>query len=97
MSSAKATFFVWSEGVAVEELLDEVRRVIESCKKIIRPIRRIPEYIVQKILDADEREIKDSLDGESRLLVLSMVGRNWRSVATPTSQVVPFTAFENPG
>lgn len=77
--------------------MDEVRRVIESGKKIIRPIHSIPEDMIQEILDTDEREIKNPLDGESRLLVLSMVGRNWRSVAARTSQAVPFAAFGNPG
>ncbi len=74
-----------------------MRRVIESCKKIIRPIRSMPEDMSKGILDTDEREIKNPLDGESRLLVLSMVGRNWRSVKAPTSQAVPFAAFGNPG
>ncbi len=64
---------------------------LNLAKKIIRPIRSVPEDIVREIfltcLDTDEREIKDSLDGRSPPLVLSKVCRNWRSVAVSTSQL----------
>ncbi|KAK0234332.1 hypothetical protein IW262DRAFT_1335795 [Armillaria fumosa] len=84
----------------LQELLDEekrVERLVESCKKIIRPIRSVPEDIIREIfltcLDTDEREIKDSLDGKSPPLVVSKVCRNWRSVAVSTSQLWSFLSL----
>ncbi|KAK0491770.1 hypothetical protein EDD18DRAFT_1416072 [Armillaria luteobubalina] len=78
----------------LEELSDEekrVERLVESCKKIIHPIRSVPEDIIRDIfltcLSTNEREIKDSLDGKSPPLVLSKVCRNWRSVAVSTSHL----------
>ncbi|KAK0436214.1 hypothetical protein EV421DRAFT_1130809 [Armillaria borealis] len=78
---------------ALEVLLDEERRVertIESCKTIVRPIRRIPEDIVREIFltcFGIEGEGKDSLDRNFAPLILSQVCRDWRSIALSTSRL----------
>ncbi|PBK65271.1 hypothetical protein ARMSODRAFT_891980, partial [Armillaria solidipes] len=78
---------------ALEALLAEERRVertIESCKTIVRPIRRIPEDIVREIFltcFGIEGEGKDSLDRNFAPLILSQVCRDWRSIALSTSRL----------
>ncbi|KAK0218443.1 hypothetical protein EDD85DRAFT_354208 [Armillaria nabsnona] len=78
---------------ALEVLLDEERRIertIESCKTIVRPIRRIPEDIVREIFltcFGIEGEGKDSLDRNFTPLILSQVCRDWRSIALSTSRL----------
>ncbi|KAK0450506.1 uncharacterized protein EV420DRAFT_737463 [Desarmillaria tabescens] len=92
--------------VALEGLLDEERRVehmIESCKTIVHPIRRIPEDIIHEIFLAclnTEREGMDSLRRKFTRLVLSQVCRDWRrtSLSTPrlwSSITVDFDIYHN--
>ncbi len=77
----------------LNELLKEQRGVkdmIESCKTIIRPIRKVPEDIVREIfltLWDTEKEGKDSLNKRFTPLVVSQVCRDWRNIALSMSQL----------
>ncbi len=77
----------------LNELLKEQRGVndmIESCKTIIRPIRKVPEDIVREIfltLWDTEKEGKDSLNKRFAPLVVSQVCRDWRNIALSMSQL----------
>ncbi|SJL02796.1 uncharacterized protein ARMOST_06133 [Armillaria ostoyae] len=81
---------------ALEALLDQekhVEQVIESCKAIVHPIRRIPDDIVREIFltsfGVDAREGKDTLDKSFAPLILSQVCRDWRPTALSTSRLWP--------
>ncbi|PBK65363.1 hypothetical protein ARMSODRAFT_961347 [Armillaria solidipes] len=63
---------------ALEALLDQEKRVecmMESCKTIVPPIRRIPDDIIREIFltsfGMDTREGKDTLDKSFAPLILS--------------------------
>ncbi|KAK0436237.1 hypothetical protein EV421DRAFT_1981285, partial [Armillaria borealis] len=77
----------------LNDLLKEQRGVkdmIESCKTIIRPIRKVPEDIVREIFLAlwdTEEEGKDSLNKRFTPLVVSQVCRDWRTIALSMSQL----------
>ncbi|KAK0218464.1 hypothetical protein EDD85DRAFT_893841, partial [Armillaria nabsnona] len=77
----------------LNELLKEQRSVkdmVESCKTIIRPIRKVPEDIVREIFLAlwdTEEEGKDSLNKRFAPLVVSQVCRDWRNIALSMSQL----------
>ncbi|SJL02847.1 uncharacterized protein ARMOST_06186 [Armillaria ostoyae] len=77
----------------LNDLLKEQRGVkdmIESCKTIIRPIRKVPEDIVREIFLAlwdTEEEGKDSLNKRFAPLVVSQVCRDWRNIALSMSQL----------
>ncbi|KAK0436231.1 hypothetical protein EV421DRAFT_1131537 [Armillaria borealis] len=78
---------------ALDELLEEEKRVqdmIESCKTIVSPIRRIPEDIVREISlvswETDE-ERKDSLNANFAPFVLSQVCREWRKFVLSMSRL----------
>ncbi|KAK0234324.1 hypothetical protein IW262DRAFT_1425066 [Armillaria fumosa] len=79
--------------VVLNELLAEEKRVqdiIEWCRTIVSPIRRIPEDIIREIFLTcweTEGEIKDSLNGKFAPFVLSKICREWRSVALSTSRL----------
>ncbi|PBK65312.1 hypothetical protein ARMSODRAFT_891985, partial [Armillaria solidipes] len=77
----------------LNDLLKEQRGVkdmIESCKTIIRPIRKIPEDIIREIFLAlwdTEEEGKDSLNKRFTPLVVSQVCTDWRAIALSMSQL----------
>ncbi|PBK84404.1 hypothetical protein ARMGADRAFT_907098, partial [Armillaria gallica] len=77
----------------LNELLKEqrsVKNMVESCKTIIRPIRKVPEDIVREIfltLLVAKEEGKDSLNKRFAPLVVSQVCRDWRNIALSMSQL----------